>query len=180
MIKKILVSQPRPATEKSPYFDMEREYGVQVDFRQLIKVEELSPKEFRAQHINPGKPIPYEVQQLTGITNEDVAGKPSFKELARTLEEEFKGCDFAGFNSNNFDISVNFWKESALSVQVNAESGSRLLIFLQSVPLIMIKTLKLQNSFMQLFRISFILQLQGRLQRKLFMTRLTTKKNTWV
>ena len=52
MIKKILVSQPRPATEKSPYFDMEREYGVQVDFRQLIKVEELSPKEFRAQHIN--------------------------------------------------------------------------------------------------------------------------------
>ena len=52
MIKKILVSQPRPATEKSPYFDMEREYGVQVDFRQLIKVEGLSPKEFRAQHIN--------------------------------------------------------------------------------------------------------------------------------
>lgn len=41
-------------------------------------------------------------------------------------------------------------------------------------------TLKLQNSFMPLFRISFILQLPGRLQLKLFMTRLTTKKNTWV
>lgn len=53
MVKKILVSQPRPASDKSPYFDMEREYGVQVDFRQLIKVEGLSPKEFRAQHINP-------------------------------------------------------------------------------------------------------------------------------
>lgn len=53
MIKKILVSQPRPASDKSPYFDMERDYGVTVDFRQLIKVEGLNPKEFRAQHINP-------------------------------------------------------------------------------------------------------------------------------
>lgn len=52
-IKKILVSQPRPATEKSPYFDMERQYGVSVDFRQLIRVEGLNAKEFRQQHINP-------------------------------------------------------------------------------------------------------------------------------
>lgn len=52
-VKKILVSQPRPATEKSPYFDMEARYGVQIDFKQLIRVVGLTAKEFRTQHINP-------------------------------------------------------------------------------------------------------------------------------
>ncbi len=56
--------------------------------------------------INPEKPIPAEVTELTGISDADVAGKPTFKELAKTLEEEFKGCDFAGYNSNNFDIPL--------------------------------------------------------------------------
>lgn len=52
-IRKILVSQPRPTTERSPYFDMEKHYGVKIDFRQLIQVVGLSAREFRAQHINP-------------------------------------------------------------------------------------------------------------------------------
>ena len=56
--------------------------------------------------INPEKPIPAEVTELTGISDADVAGKPTFKELAKTLEEDFKGCDFAGYNSNNFDIPL--------------------------------------------------------------------------
>lgn len=56
--------------------------------------------------VNPGKPIPQEVQKLTGITDKDVADKPSFKEIAPRLNEEFTGCDFAGFNSNNFDIPM--------------------------------------------------------------------------
>lgn len=53
MINKILVSQPRPATERNPYADLESRYGVKVDFRQLIHVEGLDAREFRAQHINP-------------------------------------------------------------------------------------------------------------------------------
>ncbi len=56
--------------------------------------------------VNPEKPIPPEVEQLTGITNADVADKPTFKMLAAKLNEEFKGCDFAGFNSNHFDIPL--------------------------------------------------------------------------
>lgn len=46
------MSQPRPATEKSPYFDMENKFGVEFDFHQFIRIEEVTPKEFRAQHIN--------------------------------------------------------------------------------------------------------------------------------
>ncbi|NLV38554.1 MAG: uroporphyrinogen-III synthase, partial [Bacteroidales bacterium] len=48
-IKKILVSQPQPATEKSPYFDIEKKYGVKFVFRPFIKVEGISAKEFRQQ-----------------------------------------------------------------------------------------------------------------------------------
>ena len=41
-IKKLLVSQPKPASEKSPYFDIAEKYGVEIDFRPFIKVEPLS------------------------------------------------------------------------------------------------------------------------------------------
>ncbi|MDE6121438.1 MAG: uroporphyrinogen-III synthase, partial [Muribaculaceae bacterium] len=51
-IKKILVSQPKPASEKSPYFDLAEKYGVEIVFRPFIKVEGLSSKEFRQQKVN--------------------------------------------------------------------------------------------------------------------------------
>ena len=56
--------------------------------------------------INPGKQIPAEVEALTGITNEMVSNKPSFKQLASKLSADFTGCDFAGFNSNHFDVPL--------------------------------------------------------------------------
>lgn len=51
-IKKILVSQPKPASEKSPYFDIATKYGVEMVFRPFIKVESLSAKEFRQQKVS--------------------------------------------------------------------------------------------------------------------------------
>lgn len=51
-IKKVLVSQPKPASEKSPYYDIATKYGVKIDFRPFIKVESLSAKEFRQQKIS--------------------------------------------------------------------------------------------------------------------------------
>ena len=56
--------------------------------------------------INPEKHIPEMVEQLTGIKDADVADKPTFKQVAAKLNEEFSGCDFAGFNSNFFDIPM--------------------------------------------------------------------------
>lgn len=52
MIKKILVSQPQPSSDKSPYFDIARRHNVEITFRPFIKVESLTPREFRAQKIN--------------------------------------------------------------------------------------------------------------------------------
>jgi len=51
-IKKILVSQPKPASEKSPYYDIASKYGVDIVFRPFIKVESFTAKEFRQQKIS--------------------------------------------------------------------------------------------------------------------------------
>ena len=51
-IKKILVSQPAPTTEKSPYFDIADKYKVDVVFRPFIRVDPVSAKDFRAQRIS--------------------------------------------------------------------------------------------------------------------------------
>ncbi len=64
-------------------------------------------KESRKNHfVNPCKPITQEIEQLTGITNEMIKKAPTFKELAGILSKDFQGCDFAGFNSNHFDIPM--------------------------------------------------------------------------
>ena len=46
------MSQPKPASDKSPYYDIAEKYGVNIDFRPFIKVESLSPKEFRQQKVS--------------------------------------------------------------------------------------------------------------------------------
>jgi len=51
-VKNILVSQPKPTAEKSPYFDIIEKYGVKIDFKPFIKVEPILAKEFRQQKVN--------------------------------------------------------------------------------------------------------------------------------
>lgn len=51
-VKKVLVSQPKPSSEKSPYYDIAEKYGIEIVFRPFIKVEGLSAKEFRQSKIN--------------------------------------------------------------------------------------------------------------------------------
>ena len=52
MIKKILVSQPKPSSEKSPYYDIATRFDVDLVFRPFIKVEGITAKDFRAQKVN--------------------------------------------------------------------------------------------------------------------------------
>src|SRR5210317_1818218 len=51
-VKSILVSQPKPESDKSPYFDLAEKYGLKVDFRPFIHVEGLPAQEFRASRVN--------------------------------------------------------------------------------------------------------------------------------
>lgn len=51
-VQKILVSQPKPTSDKSPYYDIAEKYGVQIQFRPFIKVEGLTAKEFRQSKIS--------------------------------------------------------------------------------------------------------------------------------
>ena len=55
MATKILVSQPKPQTEKSPYFEVAKKYNVDLVFRPFIKIESMSAKDFRQQKVSiPG------------------------------------------------------------------------------------------------------------------------------
>jgi uroporphyrinogen-III synthase len=50
-VKKILITQPRPESDKSPYFDLARKYEVEMEFYPFIRLEPISSKEFRKQKI---------------------------------------------------------------------------------------------------------------------------------
>ncbi len=83
--------------------DLVKDRIIQISY---IKVFPNGLEERGNETINPERAIPEEVSQLTGITNETVKDKPTFKQLAKKLESVFTGCDFAGFNSNHFDIPM--------------------------------------------------------------------------
>ena len=83
--------------------DLVKDRIIQISY---IKVMPNGQEERGDELINPEKPIDPLITQLTGISNEDVKDKPTFKQLAQQLAQKFSGCDFAGFNSNNFDIPL--------------------------------------------------------------------------
>lgn len=83
--------------------DLVNDRIIQISY---IKIYPEGKEERNNIFVNPGKPIPQDVTALTGISNDDVKDSPSFKEIAVKLNENFRNCDFAGFNSNHFDIPM--------------------------------------------------------------------------
>lgn len=72
----------------------------------FIKVYPDGREETQTLRFNPGIPISAEATAVNGITNEDVAGCPAFRDKAAELAEIFRGSDIAGFNSNFFDVPL--------------------------------------------------------------------------
>jgi len=68
-VKTILVSQPKPASEKSPYFDLAEKYKLKIDFRPFINVVGVSAREFRAQKIDLGLHTAVLLTSKTSVDN---------------------------------------------------------------------------------------------------------------
>lgn len=75
-IQKILITQPRPESEKSPYFELERKYNVELDFHPFIRLEGISARDFRKQKI--------EIQNYTGVI---FTSRNAIDHFFRTCEE---------------------------------------------------------------------------------------------
>ena len=81
--------------------------------------------------VNPEKPIPDVVVQLTGISNEDVQGQPTFKEIAQTINKIFADSDIAGYNSNHFDVPL--LAEEFLRANIDFDFSKRNMIDVQTI-----------------------------------------------
>ncbi len=91
-------------------FDLEST-GLNLALARIIQISYIKVmpdgQETRVNHfVNPQQSIPQEVVELTHITDEMVKDAPTFQQLAPQLQQEFTGCDFAGYNSNCFDIPL--------------------------------------------------------------------------
>lgn len=72
----------------------------------IIKVLPSGDQEEFVRRVNPQIPIPAEVTAIHGITNEDIKDAPTFKEIVPELEAFLGDADFAGYNSNKFDLPL--------------------------------------------------------------------------
>ena len=97
----------------------------------LLKVHSDGTEEEKLMRINPEMPIPPKVTNIHGISDEDVKNEPTFKEVAKTIAKFMEGCDFAGFNSNRFDIPL--LAEEFLRSGVDIELKKRKFVDVQAI-----------------------------------------------
>jgi len=97
----------------------------------LLKVFPNGTEELRTYRVNPQVPIPKEASAVHGIYDEDVADKPSFKQLAAELNSFLELCDFGGFNSNKFDFPLLV--EEFYRADIEFETNNRKFIDVQRI-----------------------------------------------
>lgn len=116
-------------------FDLETT-GVDIVKDRIIQISYIKVfpdgREERGNYlVNPEKPIPDVVVQLTGISNEDVQGQPTFKEIAQTINKIFADSDIAGYNSNHFDVPL--LAEEFLRANIDFDFSKRNMIDVQTI-----------------------------------------------
>ncbi|WP_040251689.1 3'-5' exonuclease [Psychroserpens mesophilus] len=97
----------------------------------ILKVHPNGKEENYTQRVNPTIPIPYVVTQVHGISDADVADKPTFKEIAKEVHNIIKDSDLGGFNSNRFDIPL--LAEEMLRAEVDFDMKNRQSIDVQTI-----------------------------------------------
>jgi DNA polymerase-3 subunit epsilon len=83
--------------------DIAKDRIVELSF---LKVHPNGSEESKTLLINPTIPIPPKTTKIHGISDEDIKDAPTFAEIAKSLVKDFEGCDFAGYNSNKFDLPL--------------------------------------------------------------------------
>lgn len=117
------------------FFDIEST-GIDVATDRIIEIcfLKLNPdgtKEIKTRRVNPEMPIPKEATAIHGITDEDVEDEPTFAKLAKSMAAWLDKCDFAGYNSNRFDVPLLV--EEFHRAGVNIEIEKRQLIDVQNI-----------------------------------------------
>lgn len=117
------------------FFDLETT-GLNVGSDRIIEISILrintnDSRDSKTLRINPQIPIAVEATAVHGIKDEDVKDKPTFKEVAPSILKFIENCDFAGYNSNNFDIPL--LTEEFLRAGVDFEPKSRRFIDVQNI-----------------------------------------------
>ena len=97
----------------------------------ILKVYPNGNKESKTWLVNPTIPIPKAASDVHGITDERVAGEPTFKELAKQIHNMIKDSDLAGYNSDRFDIPL--LAEEMLRAEVDFDLGNRVSVDVQTI-----------------------------------------------
>ncbi len=117
------------------FFDLETT-GVDVAKDRIVeisifKVYPNGNRESKTWLVNPTIPIPAMATAVHGITNAQVAGEPTFKELAPHVYNMIKDSDLAGYNSDRFDIPL--LAEELLRAEVDFDMGNRVSVDVQTI-----------------------------------------------
>ena len=117
------------------FFDLETT-GVNITTDRIVeiailKVHPNGKEESKTWLVNPEMVIPKEVIEIHGITNEAVADKPTFKEVAKEIYNMIKDSDLGGFNSNRFDIPL--LAEELLRAEVDFDMKNRVSVDVQTI-----------------------------------------------
>ena len=92
------------------FFDLETT-GINISKDRIVEISVLKifpngNKESKTWLVNPKIPIPDEVSNIHGITDDMVINEPSFDSIGVHVKEMINKCDLGGFNSNKFDIPL--------------------------------------------------------------------------
>ncbi len=97
----------------------------------LVRLNVDGSREKKVRRIHPGMPIPPEATAIHGITDADVADAPAFRQIAKSLYEWLRGCDFGGYNAARFDLPM--LAEEFLRAGVNVDFSSRRMVDAQQI-----------------------------------------------
>jgi DNA polymerase-3 subunit epsilon len=117
------------------FFDLETT-GVNISKDRIVEISILKvypdgKEEGYTKRVNPTIPIPPEVTAVHGISDADVADAPTFKEIAKEVQQLIKNADLGGFNSNRFDIPL--LAEEMLRAELDFDMKNRLAVDVQTI-----------------------------------------------